>query len=196
MVLRRPGGDRASSRPTTPRASSSGRRLPGSARCGAMEPSTPSPSLVASAGPALVDRVADATPAGRMHGWSGAVGLPAPLLGSGLGAGGRCRLLQGPDHHAWDDRRSPRCRTACGCGTGHALRFARKPPSWPNTSALGIGFHDDMFNVTEAVAAYDWELRSGAPFAPRGQLGDGRRSRSSPGAAAATRCSGRLALWA
>jgi len=126
--------------------------------------------LLASAAPAFIDRLAAGTPTSPMRGFAG--GPPAPKLGTWLGDGRRRRLLQRPNHHARDDRRTttPNCvQRQCSLGTPDAMN---SPPS-PRTNAHGIGYprHDQRHRGSRRVRL---EPGSSTPPAPRGQLGDGR----------------------
>ena len=126
-------------------------------------------------------RLTDASrprPGGRLHGWAESPGLRPPCSGPGLGSGRRRRLLQGPDHHARDDRRPARRRScwptpslaATAGGTPEQVALARYQaharPALPAPRR----------RATEAVAA----LRLGHPDHPapaaRGQRVDERRA--------------------
>ena len=67
---------------------------------------------VAELAPALAAEVAAARPESRLWAFAGRQGLPAPAMRAGLGAGRRCRLLQGPADRAWHHRCAARRRTA------------------------------------------------------------------------------------
>ena len=54
------------------------------------------------AAPDQLERLSDARRVTRFHGWAGAHRARAPSLGTGLDAGGRRGLLQGPDQRARD----------------------------------------------------------------------------------------------
>ncbi len=114
-------------------------------------------SLVASAGPALVDRVAAATPAGRMHGWSGAVAYLRRCWGPGWALVGDAGYFKDPitTHGMTDALRDAELLAdailAMLSGSDETSVLAEYEHTRDRLS-------NDMFNVTEAVAAYDWEL--------------------------------------
>ena len=96
-------------------------------------------SLIASAGPALVDRVAAATPAGRMHGWSGAVAYLRHCWGPGWALVGDAGYFKDPitTHGMTDALRDAELLADAVWPCSPA---PKKAPSWANTSTLGIGF--------------------------------------------------------
>ena len=114
-------------------------------------------ALVASAGPALVDRIADATPASRMHGWSGAVGYLRHCWGPGWALVGDAGYFKDPitTHGMTDALRDAELLAdavqATLSGSAEATVLAEYEYTRDRLS-------DEMFDVTEAVAAYDWEL--------------------------------------
>jgi 2-polyprenyl-6-methoxyphenol hydroxylase-like FAD-dependent oxidoreductase len=114
-------------------------------------------ALVASAGPALVARIADATPASRMHGWSGAVGYLRHCWGPGWALVGDAGYFKDPitTHGMTDALRDAELLAdavqAILSGSAEATVLAEYEHTRDRLS-------DEMFNVTEAVAAYNWEL--------------------------------------
>ncbi len=117
----------------------------------------PSISLVASAGPALVDRVAAATPAGRMHGWSGAVGYLRHCWGPGWALVGDAGYFKDPitTHGMTDALRDAELLADAVLAMLSGSEEASVMGEYERTRDR---LSDDMFNVTEAVAGYDWNL--------------------------------------
>jgi 2-polyprenyl-6-methoxyphenol hydroxylase-like FAD-dependent oxidoreductase len=113
--------------------------------------------LLGSAGPALVDRFADASPADRMHGWSGAAGYMRRCWGPGWALVGDAGYFKDPitTHGMTDALRDAELLAdavlAILSGSQEATVLAEYEHTRDRLS-------DEMFNVTEAVAAYDWEL--------------------------------------
>jgi 2-polyprenyl-6-methoxyphenol hydroxylase-like FAD-dependent oxidoreductase len=114
-------------------------------------------SLVASAGPALVDRVADATPAGRMHGWSGASGYLRRCWGPGWALVGDAGYFKDPitTHGMTDALRDAELLADAVLAM---LSGSKEASVMANYERTRDRLSCEMFNVTEAVAAYDWEL--------------------------------------
>jgi hypothetical protein len=75
-------------------------------------------------------------------------GVPAAPVGRRLGARGRRRLLQGPDHGARHQRRAAR-RRAPGRRRSPAAATARSPSTRRGATRLSI----DLFETTEAIAS-------------------------------------------
>ena len=115
-------------------------------------------ALLAAAGPALgATGSARRGRLGRSAGWAGRPGHRPPVLGAGLGAGRRRRLLQGPDHHARHDRRAARRRAArrrAPRRAGGAVAGGRRAGALPGDPRPTVA---QLFEATEAVAAYDWD---------------------------------------
>jgi 2-polyprenyl-6-methoxyphenol hydroxylase-like FAD-dependent oxidoreductase len=114
-------------------------------------------TLLASAGPALADRVADATPADRIHGWSGAVGYLRRCWGPGWALVGDAGYFKDPitTHGMTDALRDAELLAdavlAVLSGSEESSVMAEYERTRDRLSC-------EMFDVTEAVAAYDWEL--------------------------------------
>ena len=114
-------------------------------------------ALLASAGPALVDRVAEATPADRMHGWSGAVGYLRGCWGPGWALVGDAGYFKDPitTHGMTDALRDAELLAdavlAMLSGSEEASVMAEYEHTRDRLSR-------EMFDVTEEIAAYDWEL--------------------------------------
>ena len=108
-----------------------------------------------------------ARPAARVHAPRRSAGsrlgrrtrLPAPVLGCRVGAGRRRRLLQGPDHHPWHDRRDERRGAARGRAPGRRWpAHAPSPWRWPATRRSGTGCRAPCSPPPTRIAAYDWDL--------------------------------------
>jgi flavin-dependent dehydrogenase len=114
-------------------------------------------ALLASTGPALVDRVADATPADRIHGWSGAVGYLRRCWGPGWALVGDAGYFKDPitTHGMTDALRDAELLADAVLALLSGCEEASVMPAYERTRDR---LSRDMFNVTEAVAAYDWTL--------------------------------------
>ena len=114
-------------------------------------------ALVASAGPALVDRVAEATPADRMHGWSGAVGYLRRCWGPGWALVGDAGYFKDPitTHGMTDALRDAELLADAVLAMFSGSEEASVMGEYEHTRDRLSG---EMFSVTEAIAAYDWNL--------------------------------------
>ncbi len=114
-------------------------------------------SLVASAGPALSDRVAAATPAGRMHGWSGAVAYLRHCWGPGWALVGDAGYFKDPitTHGMTDALRDAELLADAVLAMLSGSEEGSVMGEYEHTRDRLSG---EMFNVTEAIAAYDWNL--------------------------------------
>jgi 2-polyprenyl-6-methoxyphenol hydroxylase-like FAD-dependent oxidoreductase len=114
-------------------------------------------TLLASAGPAMVDRVANATPADRIHGWSGAVGYLRRCWGPGWALVGDAGYFKDPitTHGMTDALRDAELLADAVLAVLSGSKEVSVLAEYERTRDRLSG---DMFNVTEAVAAYDWEL--------------------------------------
>ena len=93
-----------------------------------------------------------------VRGWAGVAGFARQSWGPGLGAGRGRGLLQGPDHLPRHHRRPAGCRAARRAGRRRALRRrARGRSAGPATRPRGSVLSRELFEVTEGVAAYDWD---------------------------------------
>ena len=155
MVLRRPCGDRLI--PTNDATCVLlERRPPASAPCGAMRSEDALHALLTAAGPG------SGRPGCRRHsgwpdaGWSGAVGYLRHCWGPGWALVGDAGYFKDPiTTHGMSD--ALRDAELLADAVLAVLSGPMKPPSWRIRAHAGSAFRD-MFNVTEAVAAYDWEL--------------------------------------
>jgi 2-polyprenyl-6-methoxyphenol hydroxylase-like FAD-dependent oxidoreductase len=114
-------------------------------------------TLVASAAPDLVDRVAAAAPASRMHGWAGASGYLRQCWGLGWALVGDAGYFKDPitTHGITDAFRDAELLSdavlAVLSGEPDASAFAAYQGTRDRLS-------HELFQTTEAVAAYDWDL--------------------------------------
>jgi 2-polyprenyl-6-methoxyphenol hydroxylase-like FAD-dependent oxidoreductase len=114
-------------------------------------------ALLASAGPALLERVAAATPADRIHGWSGAVGYLRRCWGPGWALVGDAGYFKDPitTHGMTDALRDAELLADAALAVLSGSEEASVLAEYERTRDRLSG---EMFNVTDAVAAYDWEL--------------------------------------
>ena len=80
-----------------------------------------------------------------------------PLMGSGMGAGRRRWLLQGPDHRPRHHRRTAGRRAARRTGARRARRPGGTGGGAGSLPRLRERLSRQLFEVTEGVAAYDWD---------------------------------------
>jgi 2-polyprenyl-6-methoxyphenol hydroxylase-like FAD-dependent oxidoreductase len=114
-------------------------------------------TLLASAAPALVDRVAEATPASGLRGWGGASGHVRRSWGRGWALVGDAGYFKDPitTHGMTDALRDAELLADAvlamlsGCPEGSALAAYERTRD---------RLSRQMFDATEAVAAYDWDL--------------------------------------
>ena len=114
-------------------------------------------ALLALAGPALVDRVADATPVGRIHGWSGAVGYLRHCWGPGWALVGDAGYFKDPitTHGMTDALRDAELLADAVLAVLSGSDEASVMGEYERTRDRLSHY---LFDVTEAIAAYDWEL--------------------------------------
>lgn len=124
-------------------------------------------SLLARAAPGLVDRVAAATPVGRMRGWAGVPGHVRRSWGPGWALVGDAGYFKDPitTHGMTDAMRDAELLAGAILQAG-----AGELPA----AAAGARYHalrdrlsSRLFTVTEEVAAYDWDLDSLPPLLRR-----------------------------
>jgi flavin-dependent dehydrogenase len=114
-------------------------------------------TLLASAAPSLVDRIADAKPATSLRGWGGVPGYLRRGWGGGWALVGDAGYFKDPitTHGMTDALRDAELLAdavlAMLSGCGEASAFEAYEGTRDRLSR-------DMFDVTEAVAAYDWNL--------------------------------------
>jgi 2-polyprenyl-6-methoxyphenol hydroxylase-like FAD-dependent oxidoreductase len=113
--------------------------------------------LVASAGPTLVERISAATPASRLHGWAGMPGYSRTCWGPGWALVGDAGYFKDPitTHGMTDGLRDAdllsRAVLSMLSGGSEADPFAAYQRTRDRLSR-------QLFETTEAVAAYDWDL--------------------------------------
>ncbi len=116
--------------------------------------------LMRTAGPGLRDRVASATPVGGFHGWGGVPGYLRTPWGPGWALVGDAGYFKDPitTHGMTDALRDAELAADAILDTLEG--------AVPEHVAMG-GFHAErdrlstaLFDVTEAVAAYDWDVDS------------------------------------
>jgi 2-polyprenyl-6-methoxyphenol hydroxylase-like FAD-dependent oxidoreductase len=114
-------------------------------------------ALLESAGPALVDRIAEATPAGRIHGWSGAVGYLRQCWGPGWALVGDAGYFKDPitTHGMTDALRDAELLADAVLAVLSGSDEASVMGEYERTRDRLSHY---LFDVTEAIAAYDWEL--------------------------------------
>jgi 2-polyprenyl-6-methoxyphenol hydroxylase-like FAD-dependent oxidoreductase len=113
--------------------------------------------LLASAAPTFVERLAAATPTSPMRGWGGAPGYLRQSWGPGWALVGDAGYFKDPiTTHGMTDalRDAELCAEAVlawhsGC---------EEPSAFAAYQRTRDRLSHDMINVTEAVAAYDWNL--------------------------------------
>jgi 2-polyprenyl-6-methoxyphenol hydroxylase-like FAD-dependent oxidoreductase len=111
--------------------------------------------LIGSAAPSYVDRLADATPASRMHGWGGAPGYLRQSWGPGWALVGDAGYFKDPiTTHGMTDALRDAELFAQAVLAGPS-RFDEAAAAYQHTRDR---LSHDMINVTEAVAGYDWNL--------------------------------------
>jgi 2-polyprenyl-6-methoxyphenol hydroxylase-like FAD-dependent oxidoreductase len=114
-------------------------------------------TVLATAAPDFVERVAVATPASSLHGWAGAPGFLRRCYGPGWALIGDAGYFKDPitTHGMTDALRDAELLSnaivALLSGCPEASAFAAYESTRDRLSR-------DMFDVTEAVAAYDWNL--------------------------------------
>ena len=115
-------------------------------------------ALLARAAPALLDRVASATPAGRVHGWGGVPGYVRRSSGPGWALVGDAGYFKDPitTHGMTDAMRDAELLAgeileSNAGGLPEAVALARYQTTRDRLSS-------EFFAVTEDVARYDWDM--------------------------------------
>jgi 2-polyprenyl-6-methoxyphenol hydroxylase-like FAD-dependent oxidoreductase len=115
-------------------------------------------SLLATAAAPLAQRVMEATPAGRMHGWAAHAGYLRRAWGPGWALIGDAGYFKDPisTHGMTDALRdaellADQILEAIGGDTPQAVALARY-------QAMRDRLSNRLFEATEAVASYDWDL--------------------------------------
>jgi 2-polyprenyl-6-methoxyphenol hydroxylase-like FAD-dependent oxidoreductase len=108
-------------------------------------------------GPSSGRSCAAATPAGRMHGWSGAVAYLRRCWGPGWALVGDAGYFKDPiTTHGMTD--ALRDAELLADATLAMLSGSEETSVLAEYEHTRDRLSDDMFNVTEAVAGYDWNL--------------------------------------
>jgi 2-polyprenyl-6-methoxyphenol hydroxylase-like FAD-dependent oxidoreductase len=111
--------------------------------------------LIGSAAPSFVDRLADASPTSRMHGWGGEPGYLRQSWGPGWALVGDAGYFKDPiTTHGMTDALRDAELFAEAVLAGPS-RFDEAAAAYQRTRDR---LSYDMINVTEAVAGYDWNL--------------------------------------
>jgi 2-polyprenyl-6-methoxyphenol hydroxylase-like FAD-dependent oxidoreductase len=111
--------------------------------------------LIGSAAPSFVDRLADASPTSRMHGWGGEPGYLRQSWGPGWALVGDAGYFKDPiTTHGMTDALRDAELFAESVLAGPS-RFDEAAAAYQRTRDR---LSYDMINVTEAVAGYDWNL--------------------------------------
>jgi flavin-dependent dehydrogenase len=114
-------------------------------------------TLFASAAPALVDRLADATPVTGLRGWGGAPGFLRRCWGDGWALVGDAGYFKDPitTHGMTDALRDAELLADAVLAR---LSGSEEDSVLAAYEMTRDRLSRDMFNVTEAVAGYDWNL--------------------------------------
>ena len=112
---------------------------------------------LAAAAPSFVDRVAAASPASSLRGWAGAPGYLRRCWGPGWALVGDAGYFKDPitTHGMTDALRDAELLADALLAV---LSGAPEAPPWPRTSAPGTALSSQLFDATEEVAAFDWDL--------------------------------------
>ena len=115
-------------------------------------------ALLGRAGPALVDRVAGATGAGRVHGWSGLPGYVRRSWGPGWALVGDAGYFKDPitTHGMTDAMRDAELLVTALLDVARGA--ASEEAALSQYQAVRDGLSSALFAVTEDVAAYDWDI--------------------------------------
>jgi flavin-dependent dehydrogenase len=114
-------------------------------------------TLVASAAPAVAERIADATPATELRGWAGTPGYSRRCWGVGWALVGDAGYFKDPitTHGMTDALRDAELLADAVLALLSGCQAASAMPAYERTRDR---LSRDMFDVTEAVAGYDWTL--------------------------------------
>jgi flavin-dependent dehydrogenase len=120
-------------------------------------------TLLANAAPALVDRVATATPASRIHGWAGIPGHVRRSWGPGWALVGDAGYFKDPitTHGMTDAMRDAELLARA------ILRMDGDAVAGAWYQATRDRLSNRLFAVTEEVAAYDWDTDAVQPLLRR-----------------------------
>jgi 2-polyprenyl-6-methoxyphenol hydroxylase-like FAD-dependent oxidoreductase len=115
-------------------------------------------TLLAAAAPRLADRVASATPAGRMHGWAGTAGFMRRSWGPGWALVGDAGYFKDPitTHGMTDALRDAELLADAILDTLDGV--ASEAVGLARYQAIRDQLSSQLFDVTERVASYAWDL--------------------------------------
>ena len=125
--------------------------------CAGAGPRRPSPTLLHLAGGPLADRILDARPAGRLHGWAGHPGYLRQAHGPGWALVGDAGYFKDPitTHGMTDALRDAQllADAVVAASSGQSLEQV----AMARYQATRDRLSHRLFEATEAVAAYDWD---------------------------------------
>lgn len=116
-------------------------------------------TLLAAAAPRLTERVASAAPDGRMYGWAGTPGFMRRSYGPGWALVGDTGYFKDPitTHGMTDALRDAELLTDAILDTV-AGTVPKAAAGLPRYQAIRDELSSEMFDVTDRVASYAWDL--------------------------------------